>query len=201
MRIAVFAGDGIGPEVTGEAVRVLQALGLNDLELVEGDVGGAAYRKHGHPLPPATLAIAQLGRRDPVRRGRRFGLRRARAASAPRAGDPRPAQGARRCSPTCARRSCFPSSRTPPRCAPKWRARSICVIIRELNGDVYFGEKGIRTTPDGRRQGYDIMSYDEDEVRAHRARRLRDGARPAAAGCARSTRPMCSKPRSCGATW
>ncbi|RZM25994.1 MAG: 3-isopropylmalate dehydrogenase, partial [Sphingomonas sp.] len=38
------------------------------------------------------------------------------------------------------------------------------VIVRETNGDVYFGEKGIRTTAAGRREGYDIMSYDEDEV-------------------------------------
>src|SRR5690606_15657684 len=59
MRIAVFAGDGIGPEVTGQAVRVIEALGLPDLELVEGDVGAAAWRKHGHPLPPETLEIAR----------------------------------------------------------------------------------------------------------------------------------------------
>jgi len=39
------------------------------------------------------------------------------------------------------------------------------VIVRELNGDVYFGEKGMRKTADGKREGYDIMSYDEDEVR------------------------------------
>ena len=39
------------------------------------------------------------------------------------------------------------------------------VIVRELNGDVYFGEKGMRTTADGKREGYDIMSYNEDEVR------------------------------------
>jgi 3-isopropylmalate dehydrogenase len=39
------------------------------------------------------------------------------------------------------------------------------LIVRELNGDVYFGEKGIRTLPDGRRQGWDMMSYAEDEVR------------------------------------
>jgi 3-isopropylmalate dehydrogenase len=39
------------------------------------------------------------------------------------------------------------------------------VIVRELNGDVYFGEKGMRTTADGKREGYDVMSYDEDEVR------------------------------------
>ena len=38
------------------------------------------------------------------------------------------------------------------------------VIVRELNGDVYFGEKGMRTTADGKREGYDIMSYNEDEV-------------------------------------
>ena len=59
MKIAVFAGDGIGPEVTEQAVRVLQALGLPGLELVEGDVGGMAYRKHGHPLPPETLETAR----------------------------------------------------------------------------------------------------------------------------------------------
>ena len=59
MRIAVFAGDGIGPEVTEQAVRVLEALGLDGLELVEGDVGGMAYRKHGHPLPPETLETAR----------------------------------------------------------------------------------------------------------------------------------------------
>jgi 3-isopropylmalate dehydrogenase len=39
------------------------------------------------------------------------------------------------------------------------------IIIRELNGDVYFGEKGMRKTADGKREGYDIMSYNEDEVR------------------------------------
>ena len=45
-------------------------------------------------------------------------------------------------------------------------ARSIdLLIVRELNGDVYFGEKAIRTLPDGRRQGFDFMSYAEDEVR------------------------------------
>src|SRR5688572_13463646 len=59
MKIAVFAGDGIGPEVTREAVRVLEALDLPGLERVEGDVGGAAYRKHGAPLPPETIAIAK----------------------------------------------------------------------------------------------------------------------------------------------
>ena len=59
MKIAVFAGDGIGPEVTREAVRVLEALRLPGLVLFEGDVGGVAYKRHGHPLPAETLATAR----------------------------------------------------------------------------------------------------------------------------------------------
>jgi 3-isopropylmalate dehydrogenase len=59
-------------------------------------------------------------------------------------------------------------------------ARAIdLLIVRELNGDVYFGEKGMRTTPGGLRQGYDIMSYAEDEVRriAHVGFRAAQGRR------------------------
>ena len=57
-------------------------------------------------------------------------------------------------------------------------ARSIdCLIVRELNGDVYFGDKGRRTTADGRREGWDAMSYAEDEVAriAHVAFRAAQG--------------------------
>ena len=105
------------------------------------------------------------------------------------------------CSPTCARRRCFPGWRTCPRCAPKSPAQIDLLIVRELNGDVYFGEKGIRTLDDGRRQGFDFMSYAEDEVRriAHVGFQARAGR--ARASCAASTRPTCSKPASCGATW
>src|SRR5690554_4399931 len=56
--IAVLPGDGIGPEITEQAERVLGALGLG-LTLEHAPVGGAAYDAHGHPLPPATLALAQ----------------------------------------------------------------------------------------------------------------------------------------------
>jgi len=51
--IALLAGDGIGPEVTTAARRVLDALAL-DLRYEEAPVGGAAYRAQGHPLPPET---------------------------------------------------------------------------------------------------------------------------------------------------
>ena len=56
--IAVLPGDGIGPEITEQAVRVLTALGL-DLKIEQAKVGGAAYDAFGHPLPRETLALAQ----------------------------------------------------------------------------------------------------------------------------------------------
>ena len=56
--IAILPGDGIGPEVTHEAKRVLTALDLG-LTFEEAPVGGAAYAAHGHPLPPATLDLAE----------------------------------------------------------------------------------------------------------------------------------------------
>ncbi|MCW1430929.1 3-isopropylmalate dehydrogenase [Novosphingobium sp. JCM 18896] len=176
MKIAVFAGDGIGPEVTREAVRVLQALDLPGLELVEGDVGGAAYRKHGHPLPQETLDIAKASggilfgavgdfSLDGLERHLRpeqaiLGLRKELGLFA----NLRPA-------------TVFEGLEDLTTLRPEV-ARSIdLLIVRELNGDVYFGEKGMRTTPDGRRQGYDIMSYAEDEVRriAHVAFRAAQG--------------------------
>ena len=58
MKIAVLPGDGIGPEITAEAVKVLKALDLK-FELETAPVGGAAYEAAGHPLPEATLKLAQ----------------------------------------------------------------------------------------------------------------------------------------------
>ncbi len=164
MKIAVFAGDGIGPEVTQEAVRVLEALGLPDLELIAGDVGAAAWRKHGHPLPEATLEIARsvggilfgaVGdfECDTLERHLRpeqaiLGLRKELGLFA----NLRPAR-------------VFAGLEDLTTLRPEVAAAIDLLIVRELNGDVYFGEKGMRTTPDGRRQGYDVMSYAEDEVR------------------------------------
>ncbi|MEY4720403.1 MAG: 3-isopropylmalate dehydrogenase [Pseudomonadota bacterium] len=163
MKIAVFAGDGIGPEVTAEAVRVLQALDLPGLELVEGDVGAAAYRKHGHPLPEVTLDIARSCEAilfgavgdfscDHLERYLRpeqaiLGLRKELGLFA----NLRPA-------------TVFPGLEDMSTLRPEVSSKIDLLIVRELNGDVYFGEKGIRILPDGRRQGYDIMSYAEDEV-------------------------------------
>lgn len=164
MKIAVFAGDGIGPEVTREAVRVLEALGLDGLELLYGDVGGAAYRKHGHPLPPETLEIAKASGAilfgavgdfdlDHLERHLRpeqaiLGLRKELGLFA----NLRPA-------------TVFAGLEDLTTLRPEVARAIDLLIVRELNGDVYFGEKGMRTTGDGLREGYDIMSYNEAEVR------------------------------------
>ena len=164
MKIAVFAGDGIGPEVTHEAVRVLEALELPGLELAYGDVGAAAWRKHGHPLPAETLDIARASggilfgavgdfECDSLERHLRpeqaiLGLRKELGLFA----NLRPA-------------TVFKGLTDLTTLRPEVAEAIDLLIVRELNGDVYFGEKGMRTTPDGRRQGYDIMSYAEDEVR------------------------------------
>ena len=58
MKIAILPGDGIGPEITAEAVKVLNALDLK-FEMETAPVGGAAYEASGHPLPPATLKLAK----------------------------------------------------------------------------------------------------------------------------------------------
>jgi 3-isopropylmalate dehydrogenase len=164
MRIAVFAGDGIGPEVTEQAVRVLEKLELPGLELIEGDVGGAAYYKHGHPLPAETLDIARSAQAilfgavgdfscDHLERHLRpeqaiLGLRKELGLFA----NLRPAQ-------------VFAGLEDLTTLRPEVASKIDLLIVRELNGDVYFGEKGMRTLEDGRRQGWDMMSYAEDEVR------------------------------------
>lgn len=176
MKIALLAGDGIGPEIMAQARRVLDALDLPGLSLTEGDVGGAAYRKHGHPLPEETLAMAREADGvlfgavgdpgcDNLERHLRpeqaiLGLRSALGLFA----NLRPA-------------TMFPGLEDMSALRPEVARAIDVLIVRELNGDVYFGEKAMRTLEDGRRQGYDFMSYAEDEVRriAHVAFRAAQG--------------------------
>jgi 3-isopropylmalate dehydrogenase len=178
MRIAVFPGDGIGPEVTREAVRVLEALDLPGLTLFEGDVGGIAYKRHGHPLPPETLALAHscdailfgaVGDPDCDHLERHLrpeqailGLRKELGLFA----NLRPAK-------------LFKGLEDASALRPEVASAIDLLIVRELNGDVYFGEKGTKVLPDGRRQGWDMMSYAEDEVRriAHVGFRAAQGRR------------------------
>ena len=161
--IAILAGDGIGPEVTTEARRVLDAIGIA-ATYEEAPVGGAAYRAAGHPLPPATLDLARRADAilfgavgdpgcDGLERALRpeqaiLGLRKALGLFA----NIRPA-------------TLFAGLEDASALRPDIARAIDLVIVRELTGDVYFGEKGRRTTPGGLRQGYDVMAYDEAEVR------------------------------------
>lgn len=178
MKIACFAGDGIGPEIMGEARRVLAALDLPGLTLWEGDVGGIAYRRHGHPLPPETLEMARAADAvlfgavgDPACDSLARHLRPEQAILGLRAAlglfaNLRPAR-------------MFAGLEGLSALRPEIAGAIDLLIVRELNGDVYFGDKAIRTLEDGRRQGYDLMSYAEDEVRriAHVAFRAARGRR------------------------
>jgi 3-isopropylmalate dehydrogenase len=164
MLVALLPGDGIGPEVIAEAVRVLRAVVGNELAFEKAPVGGAAYKAAGHPLPPATLDLARRADAilfgavgdpdcDALERHLRpeqaiLGLRKELGLFA----NLRPARLFAELADASALR-------------PEVASAIDLVIVRELNGDVYFGEKGMRRTASGLREGYDVMSYNEDEVR------------------------------------
>ncbi|HEX5093071.1 MAG TPA: 3-isopropylmalate dehydrogenase [Burkholderiales bacterium] len=164
MRIAVLPGDGIGKEIVAQAVRVLRALSL-PLELEEAPVGGAGYEACGDPLPEATLALARkcdailfgaIGgpQYDALPRDKRpeRGLLRLRKALGLFA-NLRPAQ-------------VFPELAQASSLKPELVAGLDVLIVRELTGDIYFGEpRGISTLADGEREGVNTMRYRESEIR------------------------------------
>lgn len=164
MKIALLAGDGIGPEIMAEAEKVLARLAIDGLDTVRADVGGAAYKAHGHPLPEETLVACKASDAilfgavgdpdcDALERHLRpeqaiLGLRKELGLFA----NLRPAK-------------VFPGLEDASGLKPEIARTIDLLIVRELNGDVYFGEKGMRKTDDGLREGYDVMSYNEAEVR------------------------------------
>jgi 3-isopropylmalate dehydrogenase len=167
MKIAVLPGDGIGPEIIAEAVKVLNTLGPH-FDLETAPVGGAAYDLAGHPLPPATLELAKKA--DAILFG---AVGDWKYDALPR--ELRPEQailGLRK------HLELFANFR-PAICYDELTAASSLkaeivggldiLIIRELNGDIYFGQpRGIRTSElplfKGAREGYDMMHYSEPEV-------------------------------------
>jgi 3-isopropylmalate dehydrogenase len=167
MKIAVLPGDGIGPEIVAQAVKVLLALARDGLklELEHAPIGGAGYDAVGDPLPQATLELAKAA--DAVLLGAVGGYR---YDSLPR--DKRPEQGLLRIRKGL---GLFANLRPAVLYAELAEASTLkpdvvtgldLMIVRELTGDIYFGQpKGIRELAGGERQGYDTMLYSESEVR------------------------------------
>ncbi|OJX12081.1 MAG: 3-isopropylmalate dehydrogenase, partial [Burkholderiales bacterium 68-20] len=167
MKIAVLPGDGIGTEIVAEAVKVLNALDLK-FEMETAPVGGAAYEAAGHPLPEATLKLAKEAdailfgavgdwKYDTLDRPLRpeqaiLGLRKALGLFA----NFRPA-------------ICYEQLTHASSLKPELVAGLDILIIRELTGDIYFGQpRGRRTAVDGHFPGaeeaFDTMRYSRPEI-------------------------------------
>jgi len=167
MKIAVLPGDGIGTEIVAEAVRVLNVLDL-PFELEEAKVGGAAYEAHGHPLPESTLNLAKASdailfgavgdwKYDTLERSLRpeqaiLGLRKHLGLFA----NFRPA-------------ICYEQLTHASSLKPELVSGLDILIIRELTGDIYFGQpRGRRIATDGHFPGaeeaFDTMRYSRPEI-------------------------------------
>ncbi|GAB4568620.1 MAG: 3-isopropylmalate dehydrogenase [Rhizobacter sp.] len=167
MKIAILPGDGIGTEIMAEALKVLACLDLK-FELEEAKVGGAAYEAHGHPLPDATLNLAKSAdavlfgavgdwKYDKLDRPLRpeqaiLGLRKNLELFA----NFRPA-------------ICYEELTHASTLKPEIVAGLDILIIRELTGDIYFGQpRGRRQSPDGAFKGadeaFDTMRYSRPEI-------------------------------------
>jgi 3-isopropylmalate dehydrogenase len=164
MKIAVLPGDGIGKEIISATLQVLARLGLK-LDFEEAPVGGAGYEASGHPLPPNTLALAKSAdailfgsvgdpKYDNLESSKRpeqaiLGLRKELGLFA----NLRPAQVYEELAAASTLR-------------PEVVAGLDILIVRELTGDIYFGQpKGIRVHETGGREGFDTMRYTEAEIR------------------------------------
>ena len=167
MKIAVLAGDGIGPEIVAQAVKVLTVLAHDGLklELEEAPFGGAGVDAHGDPLPEPTLKLARAA--DAVLCGAVGGPR---YDALPRA--QRPEQGILRIRKELALFAnlrpavLFPELVGASTLKPAVVSGLDIMIIRELTGDIYFGEpRGRRTNARSEREGYDTMLYSESEIR------------------------------------
>ena len=168
MKIAVLPGDGIGSEITTQAVRVLKALGL-PLTLEEAPVGGTAFDQLGDPLPESTLALAKAA--DAILFGAVGGWQ---YDTLPRAKRPEQAVlGLRKHLNLFANLRpsiVYPELVNASTLKPEVVSGLDILILRELTGDIYFGQpRGIRTVEEGpfkgQREGFDTMRYAEGEIR------------------------------------
>ncbi|MDD2775610.1 MAG: 3-isopropylmalate dehydrogenase [Gallionella sp.] len=167
MKIAVLPGDGIGPEIVAQAVKVMEALRSEGLpiEMEYAHIGGAGYDAAGDPLPEATLKLAQES--DAVLLGAVGGYQ---YDNLPR--PQRPEQGLLRIRKglnlfaNLRPALVYPELVNASSLKPELVSGLDIMILRELTGDIYFGQpRGIRTLENGERQGFDTMHYSESEIR------------------------------------
>ncbi len=167
MKIAVLPGDGIGTEIVAQAAKVLAALRSDGLkiELEYAHLGGAGYDAAGDPFPPATEKLAKES--DAVLLGAVGGYQ---YDTLPR--PMRPEQGLLRIRKglglfaNLRPAMVYPELVNASTLRPEVVSGLDIMILRELTGDIYFGQpRGIRTQENGERQGFDTMHYSESEVR------------------------------------
>ena len=166
-KIAVLPGDGIGPEIVNEALKVLNRLKADglDVETEEAPLGGAAYDQYGHPYPEATQTLVRAA--DAVLLGAVGGpqydkldrpLRPERGLLAIRKdlglfANLRPA-------------ILYPELANASTLKPEVVSGLDIMIVRELTGDIYFGQpRGVRINEAGEREGFNTMLYAESEIR------------------------------------
>lgn len=164
MKIAVLPGDGIGPEIVAQAVKVLKALDIG-LEMEEAPIGGAGYEAAGDPLPDATLELAKAA--DAVLLG---AVGDWKYDTLPR--DMRPERGLLRIRKglnlfaNLRPALLYPELASASTLKPEVVSGLDIMIVRELTGDIYFGQpRGISTLENGEREGINTMRYNESEIR------------------------------------
>jgi 3-isopropylmalate dehydrogenase len=166
MKILILPGDGIGPEIVGQAVRVLEKFKAEGvpIELSHGLLGGAAHDAHGHPYPEVTQQQARAA--DAILLGCVGGPQ---YDTLPRA--VRPEQGLLgirkdlKLFANLRPAMLYPELAASSSLKPEVVAGLDIMIIRELTGDIYFGQpRGRRTTAAGEDEGFDTMHYAKSEV-------------------------------------
>ena len=163
MKIAVMPGDGIGPEVVAQALKVLRVV-APQAETQEAPIGEAGIQAHGVPLPEPTLELARKA--DAILFGA-VGV--ADEAAIPR--EQRPGTGLLQLREALTLYANFRPAYMFPELigASTLRPEVVdgldIVIVRELNGDAYFGQpRGFETNQAGERVGFNTMRYSESEV-------------------------------------
>jgi len=167
MKIAVLPGDGIGPEIVAQATKLFEALRSDGLkvELEYAHIGGAGYDAANDPLPEATLKLSKES--DAILLGAVGGYQ---YDNLPR--PKRPEQGLLRIRKglglfaNLRPAMVYPELVNASSLKPELVSGLDIMILRELTGDIYFGQpRGIRTLDNGERQGFDTMHYSESEIR------------------------------------